>query len=286
MSLGKASDLPYTASEIGARLAASTIAFDSKERLSAAHIAAIRQSGITQIELCMLHAPSCFDYRNRTQVSEIIRACDSLGVSITSAHGPGVPYNSDNEGTRREAVEEAIAAARVAEEMGAQVMVCHLRPDEPSERTVADMLEGLESSRLKLGAENGENLGAYAALVDRVGSDRFGMVVDVGHTRDPDGLNPLARKERARRTVAGCGKRLISLHLHDYLEPEWDHIAPMDGDLQWDEVFKAFRDIHYQGLFTFEAILEGPERGRYSPENILRKTAEFPEAFIQRYGSG
>jgi sugar phosphate isomerase/epimerase len=168
--------------------------------------------------------------------------------------------------------------------MDARVMVCHLRPDDPSERTVAEMLDALEGSSLKLAVENGQDLRDYVALVDRIGSDRFGMIVDVGHTRDPDGANPFTKAERARRTMAQCGGRLISLHLHDFLEPEWDHLAPLDGVIQWDEVIGAFRDIDYQGMFTFEAIFEGAERGKYAPEYILSKTAEFPEAFVRRYG--
>ena len=284
MSRSKASDLPYTAGEIKARLAASTIAYDPREPLGAGHIAAIRQTGITRIELCMLHAPGCFDYHSRAQVTEIMRACESQGVSITSVHGPGVIYNSDDEGVRKNAVEECLVAARVAEEMGARVMVCHFRTDDHSERTVTEMLDGLEGSTLKLAGENGQDLEDYTAFVDRIGSDRFGMIVDIGHTRDVDGANPFARKERARRTMAQCGVRLNRLHLHDFLEPEWDHVAPLDGVIQWGEVFAAFRDIEYQGMFTFEAIREGAEKGKYAPEYILSKTAEFPEAFVRRYG--
>ena len=62
-------------------------------------------------------------------------------------------------------------------------------------------------------------------------------------------------------------------------------VAPPDGVIQWDEVFTAFRDIEYQRPFTFEAILKGAERGKYAPEYILRKTAEFPEVFVRRYGN-
>ena len=178
-------------------------------------------------------------------------------------------------------MKEAAAAARVAEDMGASVMVCHFGTSEESKRTVVDMLEELEGSSIRLANENGVDLRDYMALVDEVGSDRFGMVVDVGHTRDEDGVNPFIKPDRARETLAQCGPRLIHLHLHDFLER--DHVAPMDGNLQWAEVFGALKDIDYQGLFMFEALFP-PEGPINRPDYVLAKTAEFPGAFAARYG--
>ena len=85
---------------------------------------------------------------------------------------------------------------------------------------------------------------------------------------------------RARRWPSAAA-RLIHLHLHDFLET--DHIAPMDGNLQWAEVFGALKDIDYQGVFMFEALFP-PERRENRPEYVLGKTAEFPQAFAARYG--
>ena len=119
------------------------------------------------------------------------------------------------------------------------------------------------------------------AVVDEIGSDRFGMVVDVGHTRDEDGVNPFIKPDRARETLAQCGPRLIHLHLHDFLER--DHIAPMDGNLQWAEVFGALKDIDYQGVFMFEALFP-PDKIENRPDYVLAKTAAFPQAFAAKYG--
>jgi sugar phosphate isomerase/epimerase len=277
-----AENLGYTAQEIRDRMAISTAVFDLDSRIGAEQIAAVRQAGITRIEVCGLPAPRHFNYNDRAQVSEIVSACRSQGVEIVSMHGPGVLYASADEDVRKSAVVAALAAARVAEEMGAGVMVCHFGTDEQSERTIIEMLEGLDGSKLRLADENGQDLADYMALADRVGSDRFGMVVDVGHTRDGDGVNPFVERGRARGTMAQCGERLIHVHLHDFIET--DHIAPLDGNLQWDEIFAAFRDIDYQGLFMFEPLYPAGKREQ-SPEYVIRKTAEFPDAFVERYGS-
>ena len=274
--------LPYTAEEIEERLGATTAAFPlDASRLGASEVAAIRAAGISRIEVSGIKSPEHFDFGSRQQAADVVRECREQGVEVVSAHGPTVAYASEDEDERRAAAKEAADAARVAEEMGASVMVCHFGTTDESKRTVEDMLEELEGSSIKLANENGENLVDYMALVDEIGSDRFGMVVDVGHTRDEDGVNPFIKPDRARETLAQCGGRLIHLHLHDFLET--DHIAPMDGNLQWAEVFGALKDIDYQGVFMFEALFP-PERRESRPEYVLGKTAEFPQAFAARYG--
>jgi hypothetical protein len=35
------------------------------------------------------------------------------------------------------------------------------------------------------------SLKAYAAFLDKIGSNRFDMTLDIGHIRDADGVNPL-----------------------------------------------------------------------------------------------
>ena len=276
------SALPYTADEIEERLGATTAAFRLEDtRLGAGEIATIRAAGITRIELCGIRSPEHFDFGSSRQAADVVRECAEQGVEIASAHGPTVAYASEDEDERRAAVKQAADAARVAEEMGAKVMVCHFGTTAESKRTVEEMLEDLEGTTIRLANENGTDLRDYMAVVDEIGSERFGMVVDVGHTRDEDGVNPFIKPERARETLAQCGDRLIHLHLHDFLER--DHIAPMDGNLQWAEVFGALKDIDYQGVFMFEALFP-PDKIENRPEYVLGKTAEFPQAFAAKYG--
>lgn len=274
--------LPYTADEIAGRLGATTGAFlDDETPLDARQIAAIRAAGITRIEVCGIGSPKHFDFGDSRQAADVVRECREQGVEIVSFHGPTVEYAAVDEEDRGSAVKEAAAAARVAEDMGASVMVCHFGTSEESKRTIVDMLEELQGADIRLANENGVDLRDYMAVVDEVGSDQFGMVVDVGHTRDDDGVNPFIKPDRARETLAQCGPRLIHLHLHDFLDR--DHIAPMDGNLQWAEVFGALKDIDYQGQFMFEALLT-PEGTMDRPEYVLAKTAAFPQAFAARHG--
>ena len=120
-------------------------------------------------------------------------------------------------------------------------------------------------------------------MVDEIGSDRFGMTVDIGHLRDRDGINPFVKREKARQTLAQCGDRVFHVHLHDSIpvKEKPDHRPPLyeGGMIEWGEVFAALKDIGYKGALIFE---DG--RGEM-PEEWIRRTAAFPHAFVQRYGS-
>ena len=271
----------WTAREIAQRLGVSTVVFKGGPPIGAKEIAAIRDAGITRVEITGIRSPTSFDFRNRAQRSEIMAECRKLGVSITSVHGPRGSYDSEIEDERKGAVAEALVAARVAVELGASVLVCHFGTNGQGEKTVVEMLDQLEGSDLKLAVENGEDLRDFAAIVDRIDCDRFGMVVDIGHTRDPDGVNPFKTPDRARQSMLQCGKRLIHLHLHDSLEH--DHVAPLEGKIEWGEIFAAFRKIDYQGVFMFEAAYPAHPRQPH-PEYVLARTAAFPKAFVERYG--
>jgi len=118
--------------------------------------------------------------------------------------------------------------------------------------------------------------------VDKIGSKRFGLTVDIGHIRDAEGVNPLIKQGRAGEVFAQGGRRVWHLHLHDTfnLKTRPDHRPPMhpDGIIEWGEVFAAIKAINYRGVFLFE---DG--RGE-EPEQWIRQTAAFPKNFIARYG--
>ena len=268
--------LRLTAEHIRERLGISTVLMSGADRFGAREIAEIREAGITRIEICGLHPPTHYDYHDPIQVSEITRECQKQGIAVVAVHGPGLPYDCPYEEVRQAVVREAVRSACVAEEMGASVFVGHFNTNERSARTIEEILNCLDGGSIKLAVENGGNLKDFADFVDRIGSDRFGMVVDIGHTRDADGINPFVKIERAREVMACCEHRLFHLHLHDFVET--DHYPPFDGNIRWHEIFLALQDIGYAGEFMFEPV------ARISIEDTLKKTAAFPEEITARYG--
>ena len=279
MSAGKTSGpAAWTINDIRSRIGISTLCYPPEVRFGSREIAAFAAAGIRNVEICGFWPRRHFDYYDRAQLAEIKSACRNEGVCIVAIHGPNVPYSSEYPQVRRGAVHEAIAAAKVGEELGATIFIGHFDPTPLGEQSAREMLTALHDSPIKLTIENGDDLRDFAAFVDKVGSDRFGMVVDIGHARDADTVNPFLKKERARATMSVCGRRLYHLHLHDVRENS-DHWSPFDGDIQWGEIFSAFRDLGYPGWLMFEsASFHGPT------DDIIRKVAAFPEAFIERYG--
>ncbi len=273
--------LPYTAQEIAARLGISMAVYQ-KERLGARHIAAIRSAGINRIELLMM--PPRFDLHNRAQVSEVLRECRRQKVTVVSVHGNlQRKYNDPDDEKRRAAAAHLLEEVRFAEEAGAGILVAHFGTNEKSRKTVTELLEETKDLRIRLTVENMRGgLKPYAAFVDKIGSKRFGMTVDIGHIRDADGVNPLVKRGRASEVFAQGGRRVWHLHLHETfgLKTKPDHHPPMhrDGIIEWDEVFTALKAIDYRGVFLFE---DG--RGE-EPEQWIRHAAAFPQNFIARYG--
>ncbi len=271
----------WTSDEITERLGTSTVVFKRDRLLQSKDIEMIAERGIRHVEVSGNGNPAHLDVADPKYTSWLRAEFESAGISIVSTHSPGYLYNSKNEDNRKKAVEQGVAAAKNSEELGAGIMVCHFRPEEQSEKSIYEMLDRLEGTSIKLTIENGQDLADYTAFVDKVGSDRLGMVVDIGHTRDDDGVNPFIKVERARETMAQCGPRLSHLHLHDWVDR--DHFSPLDGDIAWAGVFDALKDIDYQGYYMFEAAYPPGARREVSPEYVLDKVAGFPQGFVERY---
>jgi sugar phosphate isomerase/epimerase len=273
--------LPYAAKDISARLGISMAVYQ-KERLGARHIAAVRAAGIKHIELTMI--PERIDIHDRTQISEILAECRRQEVSIVSIHANlQRRYNHPDEDKRRATATHLLEEIRFAERIGADIVVAHFGTNDQSRKTVTEMLEKTKDMRIRLTVENMRGgLKPYAAFVDKIGADRFGMTVDIGHIRDTDGVNPMVKKGRAGDVLAQGGKRIWHLHLHDTfnLKTKPDHRAPMhpEGTIEWGEVFTALKAIDYRGIFLFE---DG--RGE-NPEQWVRLAGEFPRNFVARYG--
>ena len=271
---------PWTTEEIASRLGISTAIYQ-KIPLGARQIAEIRHAGIARIELLL--KPGSFHHCDRSQAAGVLEECRRQNVAVASLHGLlGLPYSSEEEEARRVVLRESLSAIQFAEEAGAAIYVGHFGYNEHAKGIITDLLERTEGFRIKLTTENMGALPPYVATVDEVSSDRFGLTVDIGHPRENDGVNPFTRSDRARRTLAECGDAVFHVHLHETfdLERKADHRPPLhkDGIIRWSEVLAALGEIDYRGTLLFE---DG--RGE-NPEEWLRMTAEFPRAFVGRYG--
>jgi sugar phosphate isomerase/epimerase len=269
----------WTTDRIRAKLGTSTIIFPPEERLGRDHIVRVADAGISCIEVGAFNGLEHYNHHDEAQVDEIAQACRDLGVGIASVHCPLVAYDNPDEEVRRHTSRESIIAARAAERMGADIFVCHFHNQPPAETTCREMLDELADCKVRIATENGINLTPYTEFVDAFATERLGITIDIGHTREPaeDWLNPFTAPGRAKAIVDLCGQRLIHMHIHDYHNNE-DHRPPFEGEIQWADLFEALDGIGYNGALMFESLPV------HSPDDTLRKVGTFPEEFVKRYG--
>jgi len=115
-----------------------------------------------------------------------------------------------------------------------------------------------------------ENLGGIVtgideinSYIDRLDEKHFGICLDTGH------LN-LHDKDQ-RNFILKAGKRLKALHIADNEGERDQHMMPYGrGNIEFDEVVKALREVDYQGLFNLEIPGEN-----HRPDPILGYKLEY-----------
>ena len=277
--------MSWTAAEIRARLGASTnLYFWEQVRLGGEQMAQLAAAGILRIEIA--GDMGQFDHNDREQIDEIAAACRETGVSVASYHCPDLPFACPYPQVRKGTIGEFLAICEAAERLGGPLMVCHFDMNEHTESFIREVLPLLDGTEVRLTIENGEDLHHYADFVDRIGSPRFGMIVDIGHTKDADGQNPFTCGRRARETITVCGDRLFHVHLHEFWDGA-DHWPPFyrGGLIEWGELFAGLAEIGYAGAFMFESVPAIP-KDPAAFDDHLRRIATFPDEFVRRYGDG
>lgn len=304
----------YSLEEIKQRLGVSTHVL-GPDRLGPKTIETIRKSGISNIELCaceQLH----YDYLDGDQTREIMNACREQAVNVVSFHGHdpmhGRDLYSEDEAKRSKAVKETTRAATLAKDFGAEVFVLHCGAIPQAQKSITELLRRLEGMSITLAVENSSVAGSGAfdlsdcrQFAERINSPFFGIAVDIGHlvnyVADPEMSHPLFAKGGAYRELQKCGPFLCHVHLHDArgFEKRFahhgahnDHYPPLLGDIDWEDLFVALKQLEYQGVFMFEPIGWWSERissalagllGRSHGDatDIINLVASFPGRLLQ-----
>lgn len=287
----------FTEQEIRARLGVSTTGMQSlwpvaEEQLGERHFAQLRALGISKLEVTQ----SCVPARIR-DIKPIAQGAKNQGIEIVAVHGLGGKFSSAyedglTEKERTDSVQRASREGEKALELGASIILFHFGTTESSAQSVGELLEFFKGTPLILGGENvgravsslkdSDEVADFVRFADRIDSDRYGLVLDLGHARDADGVNPFLKEEAAYKTVILCRRRLIHLHLQDTVQGMADpHYPPFDGQVRWLDVFQALYDIEYPGCFMFEPVHDG-YHGDSVPSDTLRKVGTFPRRLIVR----
>ena len=106
-----------------------------------------------------------------------------------------------------------------------------------------------------------EDIDALIRLIPS--NERLGICLDTGHLA----INGGACDEFVRK----AGNRLKALHITDCVDRKTDHILPYGaGNIEWEKLIHALKEISYDGLFNFEV-----PRERTCPYPILLKKLDY-----------
>ncbi len=134
--------------------------------------------------------------------------------------------------TREEKIEKNIEKLRLLAEYvkDKDITICleNLRPHSPEEQELVD-----------------RSVDDLLYIIDRVGSDRFGICLDTGHLHLTD--------KNQREFILKAGSKLKALHIANNEGVTDQHMMPFSrGTVDFIEVVKTLREIGYRGPFNLE----------------------------------
>jgi D-psicose/D-tagatose/L-ribulose 3-epimerase len=100
-------------------------------------------------------------------------------------------------------------------------------------------------------------------LADAIGEQNVGILFDTFHTS--------IEEKSMYRAITAAGSRLYHVHV-----PENDRGIPGSGQVRWDDVFRAVKDIGYDGTITIEGFVDA-SADVATGACIWRKFASSPE---------
>ena len=253
----------YGAQEIRARLSVNLVLFGT-----CADIEQMRKRctdrRITKIELG--ENPKRYDMADRDAIGSINELVRSCRVQIVAFHADKTNFDRvELETGRIRCVDRCKRQIDRMMEIGGTVWSSHaLRSTPALPRSYDELARYDEGTNVRVALDNfasqDTTVAERVAFLDDLDHVHAGLLLDIGHVKDPRGSNPMTRPGGPARIINLCRHRLCHLHLHGYSagrrRPDDD--PPMiDGDtMQWVEVFRTLRQIDYQGGFTFEPWLQ------------------------------
>jgi sugar phosphate isomerase/epimerase len=250
----------YSADDIGKRQSISTLVFHGYLPVAERALAELARHGIGQIEL--LESPDQFDMTDSRSVRWINEACRAQGIRIAAYHCWKTHFNDvDTESARVERVDRCRAQIDTMLEVGGHLWGSHAAEPVPvMAKSFEELARHVEGTDAVIAVENFKTnkpgscrVEERVQFLDEIDLPFVGMILDVGHVLDGNGINPMTVPGGPTRVLELCGHRLRHVHLHGFKENR-DHFPPLtEGDqIQWPELFQGLHRIGYEGVFNFE----------------------------------
>lgn len=217
------------------------------------------KDGLGYIELSSEHITSLLKREGSPQKigSDFSDFCLKHGVKICQAHIIFPSYLVTGKG----AIDLIVRQIEMLSAMGVRAAVLHGDEMEGVDISHSQKIEKNIEALSRL-AERARDCGVTVCLenlqrfftsvdeilyvIDKVGSDLFGICLDTGHLH-------LAATSSQREFILKAGKRLKALHIADNDGSRDQHRAPFGGGtVDFAEVVDALRKINYEGMFNYE----------------------------------
>lgn len=114
------------------------------------------------------------------------------------------------------------------------------------------------------------NTDAILRMMDAVGDDNFGAVLDTAHQN--------AQKEILALSVEKLGKRIFYVHAADNDGRNNDHLAAGRGTVDWDGVFQGLKKHRFSGYLAIDVGMVPDLDSQY------RESFQFLKGMAAKYG--
>ena len=196
---------------------------------------------------------------------------DKIGVKIRQTHGntlTGMQWDDYNYPLWDYTWENNRRAVEITKILGAEWMVMHPTnlPHDPyysrkkardeNLRYLAPFIEDAKKHGVGIAVENmvdfrgnrrrycGGDPEELIELVDMINDKSVGICIDTGHAHQA-GID-------VGSYIRLAGDRIKSTHINDNNREGDSHLPPFFGSIDWLDTMQAFKDINYQGDFSFE----------------------------------
>jgi sugar phosphate isomerase/epimerase len=188
-----------------------------------------------------------------------------IGINSWSCHAAG-PSGFDVN-----LIEASVEANRhcidISSAIGAKVNVLHIWnfSHDDSCRILERICAYAYEKKIDIALENDstiENMEFILGLVNDVDMPNLGICVDTGHANLGDLGSP--------RAIRMAGSKLFTTHLQDNFGKQDDHMAPGMGYIDWEDVFRAIKEIDYKRTLMLE-LTDVPTASRvYDQEEEIK----------------
>lgn len=240
-----------------------------------------REAGISAMEIAQP-----YDEIALINYKEILSLSEKYGVRLNSFHLPFAPFNTvdiSNPTAQESTIKYHTQLIKKAAEIGIEKFIIHpsaepIKADRRRERmdcakdSLSRLAEIAHREGTVLCVEDlprtclGRNSEEIAELVSV--DERLRLCLDTNHLFT-EALPDYIRK---------FGKRIVTIHVSDYDFLNERHWLPGEGDIDWQAVLSALKEVGYEGPWLYEVGFERPDtllEGRpLNCEDIVRNAKQ------------